>query len=122
MARSFLRPPFMWAYGGSSSEDGRIVTPEPALSPEAAGRTGPESPLAACWPKGCLSVMELDVQGEDGELGACDGAGGGSEPDVCEVCWGVCCAEEAGSSAKSAVWSSMSTWSCDVSAGLLSAL
>lgn len=93
MARSFLRPPFMCAYGGSSSRDGRTGTPEPVPSPGPAARPAPDRPLAACWPEGCLSMAALDVQGEEGELGANDGAGGASELGEGGVCWGtwVCC-------------------------------
>lgn len=126
MARSFLRPPFMCAYGGNSSRDGRIVTPAPVPSPEPAARPGPDSPLAACWPGGCLSVAALDVQGEDGELGASEGAGGASALGEGGVCWGtgVCCGcvEEGGSRWTSSVLSILSMWRCGASAGLLSAL
>lgn len=118
MARSFLRPPFMCAYDGSSSRVGRIVTPEPVACPELAGRPVSDSPLAACWPEGCLSMTALDVQGEEGELGACDGAGGPSELGG----GGFCCAEEEGSRVTSGVWSSSSSLSCGASAGLLSEL
>lgn len=101
MARSFLRPPFMCAYGGNSSRDGRIVTPVPVPSPEPAARLGPDRPLAACWPEGCLSMAAPDVQGEDGELGVSEGAGGASALGEGGVCWGtgVCCGcvEEGGS-------------------------
>lgn len=87
MVRSFLRPPFMCAYGGRSSRDGRIAMPDPVPSP------GPNSPLVACWPEGCLSVAVVDEQGEEGGLGASEGAGGASEVGEGGVCWGTgaCC-------------------------------
>lgn len=126
MARSFLRPPFMCAYGGSSSRDGRTATPEPVPSPDPAAWPAPDSPLAACWPEGCLSMAAVDVQGEEGELGASEGAGGASELGEGGVCWGtgVCCGcvEEGGSRGTSSMLSILSRWSGGASAGLLSAL
>lgn len=121
MARSFLRPPFMCAYGGSSSRDGRAA-PDPAAMP------APDSPLAACWPEGCLSMAAVDVQGEEGELGANDGAGGASELGEGGVCWGtgVCCGcvvEEGGSRGMtSSMVSALSSWTGGASGGLLSVL
>lgn len=112
MARSFLRPPFMCAYGGSSSRDCRIVTPEPVASPDPAARPAPDSPLAACWLEGCLSMAAVDVQGEEGELGASEGAGGASELGEGGVCsgTGACCVwvEEGGSKGTSSMLSILS--------------
>lgn len=99
MARSFLRPPFMCAYGGSSSRDDRMLEPDPAAGPALAGRPVPESPFAACWPDGSGTFTALDVQGEEGELGACGGAGGPSEPGE----GGGCCVEAEGSRLASTV-------------------
>lgn len=117
--RSFLRPPFMCAYGGRSSRDGRALASEPV----------PDRPLAACWLDGCLSTAAVDVQGEDGELAAREGAGGVSELGEGGVCWdtGVCCGcteeEEDGVSRRmSSTLSSLSMCGCGASAGLLSAL
>lgn len=126
MARSFLRPPFMCAYGGRSSRDGRIATLEPVPSPAPAACPAPDSPLAACWPEGCLSMAALDVQGEEGELGASDGPGGASELGEGGVCWGagVCCScvDDGASRGTSSMLFSFSRWSCGASGGLLSAL
>lgn len=122
IARSFLRPPFMCAYGGSSSRDGRIVTPAPVP----AARLGPDSPLAACWLEACLSMAAADVQGEDGELELRGGAWGASEPGEGGVCCKTvdCCdwVEEAGSRGMSSTSSILSRWACESSLVLWSAL
>lgn len=116
IARSFLRAPFMCAYGGRSSREGRAVTPDPA----------PDSPLAACWLEGCLSMAAVDVQGEEGELLANEGVGGASALGEGGVCWSVraCCScvEDGVSTGTSSMSSSLSAWRCEASAGLLSAL
>ena len=129
MALSFLRPPFMCAYGGRSSRDGRIVAPAPPApvpSPDPAARLGPDSPLAACWPDACLSMAAVDVQGDEGELGLSEGAGGASELGEGGVCWGArdCCGcvDEGWSRGTSSMLSILSRWTCCSSVGLLSAL
>lgn len=114
MARSFLRPPFMCAYGGSSSIDGRVVTAAPVPGPAPAARPTPDSPLAACSPEGCLSIAAVEVHGEEGGLGASEGAGGASELGEGGVCsgTGACCGcvEDGGSKGTSSMLSFLSRW------------
>lgn len=116
IARSFLRAPFMCAYGGRSSREGRAVTPDPA----------PDIPLAACWLEGCLSMAAVDVQGEEGELVASEGVGGASALGEGGVCWSVraccICVEDGVSTGTSSGSSSLSARRCEASTGLLSAL